>query len=126
MAGKDHSDGDEIIGIREPVLRIVRREDWMDLPQDEYPGFRVKFWRTFPHSLMTQVQTGTREKQVDALTHIFLEHNGWAGEDGAELPSPGDPAFWDLIPDELQSCLVVLLVQEVQKLPSSLVRNNKT
>lgn len=99
--------------------RIPRREKWIDLP-DEYAGFRARVWLNFPQRLKAEFQSGEQERQAAALSKIVLEHNGWCDEEGVPFPPAADPAFWDAVPDELAACVLILLDQEMAKLPNSL------
>ena len=65
-------------------------------------------------------RSGDADRGFAALGQIVLEHNGWCDEDGVPYPPPGERAFWDAIPTELASVVIVLVQREAQRLPNSL------
>lgn len=101
-----------------PVLQ--RREQWVDLPQEEYPYFKVKLWVNYPQKLNADLNSGDQERMAAALGRIVLEHNGWCDEETRPYPPASERAFWEAIPDELAAVLLVLVRQESLKLPKSL------
>lgn len=106
-------------GVATQLVQIPRREVWIDLPE-EYAGLRVKVWVNFPRALLLELQSSDNDRLAAALGKIVLEHNDWADSDGVALPEPANAAFWQLIPDELAGVILVLLNQELGRLPNSL------
>jgi hypothetical protein len=100
--------------------RLPRREAWADLPEDAYPGFKVKFWVNYPKRLQAELRSGDEQRIDKALRQIVLEHNGWCDEDGKPYPQASAQAFWETIPDELAATLITLLGEQVGKLAASL------
>jgi len=100
--------------------RIQRREVWVDLPA-EYPGFRARVWVNPPSKLWASLGSGDKVKQIEAVTKIVIEHNGWLDYDGSEYPSPDTEAFWDAIPDELCAVLLTVIQKKMGDLPNSLI-----
>lgn len=101
--------------------RLPRRELWLELPQEEYPGFRIKLWVNYPRRLNSELSAGSNERMLEALQQIVLEHNGWLDIEGEPLPPATSAEFWQIIPDELAAAVIALLGNEVGKLASSLV-----
>jgi hypothetical protein len=107
--------------------RVRRREVWVDLPPeaaDTYPGFQVKLWANFRRSLLDELASGDNERVGQALRQIVLEHNGWCDEDGQAYPPASSQEFWDAIPTELATIVVVLIRRESQRLPNLLLKTN--
>ncbi len=105
--------------------RVHRREVWADLPAEaaeSYPDFRVKLWANFRRSLLDEITSGDNDRVSVALRRIVLEHNGWCDEDGESYPPASDAAFWDAIPTELASLIVIVIQREATRLPNSLLR----
>lgn len=103
--------------------QIQRRDAWLDLPQDEYPGFRVKVWVNYPRRLATEIGSGDEARMRAALLEIVTEHNGWCDYDGQPYPPATDPAFWTAIPDELAAVAIVSIREAAGLLPKSLAAN---
>ena len=107
--------------------RVHRREVWADLPveaAESYPDFRVKLWANFRRSLLDEITSGDNDRVSIALRRIVLEHNGWCDEDGQPYPSASDAAFWDAIPTELATLIVIVIQREATRLPNSLLRTS--
>jgi hypothetical protein len=107
--------------------RVRRREVWAELPTeaaDSYPDFRVKLWANFRRSLLEEITSGDNDRVSVALHQIVLEHNGWCDEDGEPYPPASDAAFWDAIPTELASLIIIAIQREATRLPNSLLRTN--
>jgi hypothetical protein len=100
--------------------RLPRREEWLDLPEEAYPGFRIKVWVNYPHRLTSELRSGEQERVMGALRQMVLEHNGWCDYDGAPLPPAASGEFWELVPDELAGAVLVLLQAQAGKLAFSL------
>ena len=131
--------------------RLPRREVWVDLPQEEYPGFRIKLWINYPQfwdgdlrgatvAGAEQAQPGedapleawkayseAREASMRrAMGRVVLEHNGWLDFDGETLPQPSDPAFWERIPTELAAVVIALQQQQAAALGNSIRRQRRS
>ena len=114
-----------------PALRMPRREMWVELPQDAYPGFEVRLWVNYPTKERESIKSGDVDRALTALQHVVLAtrvrngtavvFEGWPDEDGNPLPPPTERAFWDAIPDELAATLISLLVVESERLPKSIL-----
>lgn len=101
-----------------------RFEEWVDIPG--YQGYQVKLWLTYPRHLYTQLNEGDQETAQLALTQIVLAHNGWADDDGYELPQPADPDFWEKADTYLVAALVTLIrAQPALKVAGLLQRSNR-
>jgi len=100
--------------------RIQRREVWVDLPA-EYPGFRARVWVNPPSKLWAALGSGEKDRQLEAVTQVVLEHNGWLDYDGNVFPSPDKSEFWDAIPDELCAVLLTVIQKKMGDLPNSLI-----
>lgn len=100
--------------------RLPRREEWLDLPEDAYPGFKVKVWVNYPRRFNDDLTSRDSARMRAMLMQVILEHNGWCDSDGVPLAQPGEPKFWDDVPDELAAAVIVLLQEQVGKLASSL------
>lgn len=102
--------------------RMVRRERWMDLPdQETYPGFKALVWTNHPARLWAVVTGGKSNAEMGpALAQIVREHNGWCEPDGTPFPPISDPSFWDVIPDELARQIFLLVLESYRApLPNS-------
>lgn len=108
-----------------PGLRIPRREVWVDLPE-EYPGFRVQFWVNYPRRIAIGLGSGDEAAVTQALREIVIAHNGWLDEEGNPFPSPQTAEFWDQIPNELASSLLILLNDTAGKLPQDLLERMRS
>lgn len=100
--------------------RLPRREEWLDLPEDAYPGFKVKVWVNYPRRLNDDLTSRDKARMTAVLLQVVLEHNGWCDTDGSPLPAANDARFWDDIPDELAGAVLSLLFKQVGKLGYSL------
>ena len=104
---------------------MVRRERWLDLPdQETYPGFRFLFWTNHPNRMWNSVFAGRSEGSADdmaaALRQIVRRHNGWRDPDGAPFPEASAPEFYEVISNELaQQILLALLEWDKGPLPNS-------
>lgn len=101
--------------------QVMRREAWLDLPDKEYPNFRMKVWANAPTKLWLQINSGSETKAQEAARQLFLEHNGWLDFDGNEYPPPSEQSFWEEIPTELAAAVFALAQVEMQKLPNSIL-----
>lgn len=104
--------------------RIVRREKWLSLPPGDYEGFEFLAWINYPMNLINTIKNEPGEEQSSALGRIVLKHNGWRNIDGTPFPPTTDPAFWDMIPDEVMNAMFAAIDVEKSKLPN-LVRTMK-
>lgn len=100
--------------------RLPRREVWEDLPEDAYPGFRVKLWANFPKRLEGDLASGDQARVAVALQQIVCAHNNWCDEDGTPFPPASEAAFWDAVPTELAATVVALISRALTRLPNSL------
>jgi hypothetical protein len=100
-----------------PGPRAPRIEDTIDLDGYGYPGHQVRVWLNFPQKLFAQMQSGTQEAMVAALSRIVLAHNGWLDEDGVPYPPPSDPAFWEAVPTHQAVALLRAIVTRVTQAP---------
>lgn len=101
--------------------QILRREAWVDLPQEAYPGFKLRVWLNHPFQLQQDLMGTDPEKSMSALRRVALEHNGWRDYDGSEYPAIEEDAFWEQIPTELASCVIALTRSAPHDLPKSLL-----
>jgi hypothetical protein len=101
--------------------RLLRREVWVEISEDEYPGFKAKLWVNYPRRLIDDLnQSEDNDLRKRALGSMVVAHNGWVDYDGTEFPSASETAFWDAIPDELAAALIALVNREAGKLALSL------
>jgi hypothetical protein len=101
--------------------RLPKRLVWLDLPEEAYPGFKVKVWVNAPQRLFTGLTEATDADAIKGvLCQLIVEHNGWLDFDGNPLPPAADSRFWDEIPNELAAAVIVMLQGEVGKLATSL------
>lgn len=105
--------------------RVMRREVWVDIDEAAYPGFKAKLWVNFPRRVIEDVRSGNPDLQLAALSQMVVAHNGWVNYDGQQFPPSDEPAFWDVIPDEILTVLIVLVIREAGKL-GALVRQRRT
>lgn len=128
-------------------LRIGRRLEWFPRPGDHddasdkfreaYPGFQFKLWVNYPQRLALELNPGGEDKDENerrartALKQIVLEHNSWIIEDehtGADvlLPSPTTDEFWERIPTEMATAIVLFVIQVPGKLPFSMIDQRRS
>jgi hypothetical protein len=114
---------------------MPRREAWIELPSQAYPGFEVRLFVNYPRHLQDRLRSGDHEQMRSALCEIVTgtRYRGpegqldyWPDFDGGPLPPPTTAEFWDSIPDELAACVLALLSQEASRLPESLLRARRT
>ena len=67
-------------------------------------------------------QDESEKRRLDALTRIVLEHNNWVDEDDNPYPQANTHAFWQAIPTELASAILVLVRREASRLPNAMMR----
>lgn len=102
--------------------RLPKRLVWLDLPEDSYPGFRIRVWVNAPQRVFTALDAAQETDALkDALKQLVVEHNDWCTFDGAPFPPASDGAFWDEVPNELAGAVIALLMGEVGKLATSLL-----
>lgn len=99
--------------------RIPRRERWITLDEESYPGLQALVWLNPPSRLVGNLQAMSEEEQRATLSRVILAHNGWLDEDGALVPPSTDPAFWETISTELGALLVARWTDELLQLPNS-------
>lgn len=104
--------------------RLPRREVWLDLPQEAYPGFKIKVWVNYPRKLNDELSSRDQARMQSALRQMVVEHNNWCDSEGAPFPVANSDAFWEALPDELAAAIIVLLSAEVGKLAASLTARN--
>lgn len=110
-----------------PRPRVAKRLKWVVLPardkdgEDAYPGFEMRMWVNYPSVLLDEIRSGVQERVRAALLQIVVEHNGWMDEAGEDFPPTTDPSFWDIIPTELATVMIVLIQKEATTLPNSLL-----
>ncbi len=99
---------------------MVRRERWLDLPdQETYPGFQVLLWTNHPAKLWAEFTTAESEGEMRAvLNQIVQAHNGWRDAKQQPLPEIGAPDFWDAIPQELAAQIVTVVGRMYMLLPN--------
>lgn len=110
----------------QPVVtgpRITPLSEWVDLPSDSYPGFKVKIRSNFPQRLANEIASGDSARAVAALRQIVLEHNNWCDEDGEPLPPASAEGFWEHpgLPTHL-AVTVLSLVNQAANTPPNLGR----
>lgn len=103
------------------ALKREPRYVWMDLPSDEYPGWKLRVQANYSRRLVADLYSGDALVQRAALKAICREHNDWPAEDGTVLPPPSEDAFWDQIPEELLGVLPTLIRQEAGRLGGSIL-----
>jgi hypothetical protein len=125
--------------LRPPGPQIQRRERWVPLPQ-EYEGFKFRLWVNAPTKLWNaltaeanvpsgateeekaQIEKASEREKQQALAKIVLEHNGWLDFDGEPYPPASDAeAFWEAIPQELATTVLIACHVEMSVLPNSLL-----
>lgn len=99
--------------------RVQRREVWVDLPP-EYEGFKFRMWVNAPALVWNEIWSGDNDRIEAGLRKIVLEHNTWCDFDGHPYPPVSDTLFWELVPTELVSCIIVTAQTEIGRLPNSL------
>ncbi len=106
--------------------RITPLAEWIELPAEAYPGFKVKIRSNFPQRLANEIASGDSARAVAALQAIVLEHNGWCDEDGVPLPPASDPGFWEHpgLPTHLAVTVLSLVNQVASTPPNSLRPRN--
>lgn len=121
-----HKDSGSAGGAVERAGRVTKRTRWVDLPQEEYPTWKVYLWVNFPAGLLEDIRSGDESKAREALRRIVLEHNGWQDEEGEELVPADHEDFYRVIPTEVLGCLMALIQQECAKLPNSLLATRRS
>lgn len=107
------------IGARPPAPTYVRREMWIAIDQDAYPGYQILIWKNFPQGWRADLRSGDEALIRDRLQHIVLEHNDWPDPlTGDPYPSATDPQFWSLIPDELAAFAIRAMSRQAATLPN--------
>ena len=100
--------------------QIQRREKWVDLPEQEYPGFKVQVWVNAPSKLWPMLSSGEEAEAQAAAKQLVIAHNGWLDFEGQPFPPPSETSFWEEIPTELAACILAGIQAEMQKLPNSM------
>lgn len=114
-----------------PSLRGRRKEKWVIVHAEDYPGFAIKIWVNHPRYLAQDFRHIDATIQKTALNKVILEHNGWLDEEDKLIPQPnqelepGEPDFWDVIPDELAALLFSLITLESSELSFSTVAERR-
>lgn len=125
-----------------PALVIGRRVQWLPRREDKsdmanhfraaYPGFQFEAWTNFSREVGQLLNSDADELKEEsekrfrrAFGRIVLRHNGWhiADEETGQpvlLPSPATDEFWQLIPTELSTAIVQLVMTEASALPNSM------
>lgn len=107
--------------------RIMRREVWVDVAEDEYPGFKAKLWVNYSRRLIDDLnQAEDADRRKRALGSMIVAVNDWVDYDGTPFPPADEPAFWDRIPDELAAALIALVNREAGKLAFTLTTRPRT
>jgi hypothetical protein len=99
-----------------PPLR--KRYVWADIP--EYEGWKVRLWTNFPTRIFQEIQSGDTARMESVLRAIVVEHNRWRDHDGTPFPPAAAPDFYQAIPTEVVAILLVVIQQEITRLPNSL------
>jgi hypothetical protein len=120
---------------------IHRREEWIDLEETEYPGYKFLMWANYPKKIELALTSRDEPKVLEALAQIVLRHNGWRDFDGEEYSQPsvwredevededGNKVkkkvypFWEEIPDEVSQLIIVKIHIQTQKLPNSVAES---
>jgi hypothetical protein len=116
----------------QPGPRMPKRTLWVDLPattpegEVAYPGFRVRVWVNFPARIADQIKDGTEDDRRAALRQIVLEHNGWCDDEGTPFAPADDPAFYNALPQELASLIVVTVIEAMSRFPNSLLATRRS
>ena len=111
--------------------KMPKRIRWVDLPthdssgEEAYPGFKARLWVNFPASLLQEIRSGEHLRVKAALSKIVLEHNGWCDEEGEPFPPAGDDTFWEAVPTELATIVIVMIQTESIKLPNSMMQERQ-
>lgn len=121
---------------------IGKRIEWFPRKNDHddaannfraaYPGFFFQIWVNYPQRLSGDLLANDEDRDLQndrirrALKQIVVAHNGWRMPDeatGAEepLPPPTDDAFWDLIPNELATAMMLFVLRAGAALPNSML-----
>jgi hypothetical protein len=118
-------------------------------------GWEVRMWVNFRRKYSDQLGSNDTETIRKALGKIIQRHNGWVYEheiqeqardehgelmfeedqtpimvdtgrtEVREYPPTSSPEFWELIPDELLSSIIVVIHQKTQELPNSLMTRRR-
>lgn len=122
-------------------MGFTRREVWIDLESEQYPGHQFKIWANYPKKIELDLTSRDEPRVADALGKIVLEHNGWRDFEGNVYPQPNifkeelvedeDGSkktvrrypFWDEIPDEVAQLIIIKIHIETQKLPNSVAES---
>ena len=106
------------------VLRLPRREIWLDVP--EYEAFKIKVWANYPERVRKGLWSDDTAELQAALLEVVREHNGWGDEEGNPYPAAGTAEFWDALPNELAATVIVLARHEAPRvLPFSLASKRR-
>lgn len=103
--------------------RAPRKEQWLDVEPEEFPGFRFRAWLGMSDATFMAGIYGSGESQKEALARMCLEHNGWQDEDGVPFPPMADAeAFWRAIPTRLAFLILRRVEFAIYTRPKSLTR----
>jgi hypothetical protein len=96
-----------------------RSTRWVELPPDIAEGCKFEMVTSYPASLREDMTSGDPERATPALLSVCLQHNGWYGEDGRELPPMNTLEFWGApnLTDEIGATVVALVLTEPREHP---------
>lgn len=102
-----------------------------------YPGFMFEMWLNYPQRLEADLLNNDPDSDARAsrvrsvLKQIVLQHNGWRIRDretgeAVAVPPPTTDAFWDVIPNELATGMLLLIIDAASKLPNSMIGQRRS
>ena len=134
-AAKDKAAVQEAIDAPERKLRPMVLKD-LEVPEGEWAGLRIRYWRNFPYYLQDDIQSGIPNVQRAAIHKVVREWS-WPGrtlevdeepDDKGNvyvvpLPQPDSPKFRDLLPTPLMMTILGMIIRDVRELPPFLRGN---
>lgn len=99
--------------------RAPRRE--VEVEIDGWPDFRCWIWSSYPPHVLAELRSDDEARVRAAMASAFVSHNGWSTEDGTPYPAADDPAFWDVVPQELAVLLARAVLEAPTHYPNSLM-----
>lgn len=117
------------------LVWLPKREDHSDAANHfraAYPGFAFQIWTNYDRQTSNlfggEPDETTKESEARlrrALKRIVLAHNGWQIHDEdvggpVLLPPPSTDEFWDRIPTDLATAMIIFIGQAATALPNSM------
>jgi len=101
-------------GFAAPRKRLPRRVVTTALPEP-YHEFSITAWVNFPRSVALDLRSRDQERTGSALRQVILAHD-LVDEDGEPYPLADDPAFWEVISDDLGAAIVLAALAQIGRL----------